>query len=153
MNKKKKIVFLVTQSEFGGAQRFIYRLITNLDLSKYEIIVGAGPRGDDKNGLLIALEKNGINTIHLKYLRRGVNLFFDILGLFEIKRLLNKEKPDILFLCSSKAGFLGSFVGVRLRQKPKIIYRIGGWTFNDPWPEWKKKFYIWLEKKSAKWKD
>ena len=70
-----------------------------------------------------------------------------------VKKLLNKEKPDILFLCSSKAGFLGSFVGVKLRRRPKIIYRIGGWTFNDPWPKWKKKLYVWIEKISAKWKD
>lgn len=149
MKTKKKILFLVTQSEFGGAQRFIYTLVTNL--KNCDIVIGAGPEGDDKNGLLFALEKEGINTIHLKYLRRGVNPFFDILGLFEIKNLLKKERPNILFLCSSKAGFLGSLAG---RNKVnKIIYRIGGWTFNDPWPVWKKKLYICIEKFSAKWKD
>ena len=146
MNKKKKILFLVTQSEFGGAQRFIYTLTTNL--KGCDITVGAGPEGDDKNGLLSVLEKQRIDVIRLKYMRRGINPFFDILSLFEIKRLVKKEKPDILFLCSSKAGFLGSFI-----KNTKIIYRIGGWTFNDPWPNWKKKLYVFLERFSAKYKD
>ena len=34
-----------------------------------------------------------------------------------------------------------------------MIYRIGGWTFNDPWPAWKKRLYIFLERLSARWKD
>ena len=117
----------------------------------YEVVVAAGREGDDENGLLHALENKRINTKHLKYLRRGVNPFFDILGLFEIKKLIKKEKPDILFLCSSKAGFLGSLAAKN--KVKKVIYRIGGWTFNDPWPEWKKKLYVWIEKVSAKWKD
>jgi len=153
MNTKKKILFLVTQSEFGGAQRFIYRLITNLDLFKYEIITAAGPEGNDANGLLFNLKKEDFRTIALKFLRRGVNPLFDFgLGLVEIYRLIKREKPDILFLCSSKAGAMGSLIG-RLLKTPKIIYRIGGWTFNDPWPSWKKKLYIFLEKKTAKFKD
>jgi len=143
----------VTQSEFGGAQRFIYRLVTNLGVGKYDILVGAGPEGDNEQGLLFALTKKGINVRHLKYLRRSVNPFFDfILGLREVYNLAKQEKPDILFLCSSKAGAMGSLAGYWLGIE-KIIYRIGGWTFNDPWPKWKKKFYLWLERWTAKFKD
>jgi len=154
--------------------------------ANYEVVVAAGPEGDDENGLLSILEKRGINTKHLKYLRRSINPFFDFLGLIEIYKLMRKEKPDILFLCSSKAGFLGSLaarrytqIGLRrkvgdtqidaenyqrksaypagqdqrLSARPKVIYRIGGWTFNDPWPKWKKKLYISIEKYTAKLKD
>jgi glycosyltransferase involved in cell wall biosynthesis len=152
MNTKKKILFLVTQSEFGGAQRFIYRLITNLDLAKYDILVAAGPEGNNADGLLFNLKKDGFKNISLKFLKRGINPLIDFLGLAETFRLIKKEKPDTVFLCSTKAGILGSIAG-RLAGAPKTIYRIGGWTFNDPWPEWKKKLYIWLEKKTAKFKD
>ncbi len=180
----------MTQSEFGGAQHFIYTLLRGLcrctqisspsadtqipaeyqrksaypagqnqrlSATDYEVVVAAGPEGDDENGLLSNLEKIGINTRHLKYLRRSINPFFDFLGLIEICGLMKKEKPDILFLCSSKAGFLGSLaheVNSKFKiQNSKLIYRIGGWTFNDPWPKWKKRLYVWFEKKSAKWKD
>ena len=149
----KKILFIVTQSEFGGAQHFLAHLVTALDKNRYNIIVAAGPEGDDENGLLSFLEKKVINTRHLKYLRRSVNLLFDFcLGIWEIYRLIEKEKPDILFLCSSKAGASGSFAG-RLARVPKIIYRIGGWTFNDPHSFLWKGFYKFIEKFSARWKD
>jgi len=151
MDIKKKILFLVTQSEFGGAQRFIYNLAANLNKDKYNIAVAAGLEGDNKNGLLNSLERLGIKTERLKYLKRSINPFFDYFGFFEIKKLIKKEKPDILFLCSSKAGFLGSWAGKN--KVKKVIYRIGGWVFNDPRPEWEKKLYIWIERFSAKWKD
>jgi glycosyltransferase involved in cell wall biosynthesis len=158
MNHKKKILFLVTQSEFGGAQRFIYTLVNNLEANKYDILVGAGPEGDDENGLLSALEKKRINTRHLKYLRRGVNPFFDFgLGLIEIKRFIKKEKPNVLFLCSSKAGAMGSLAAALNSkfQNPnfKVIYRIGGWAFNDPRCFLSKSYYRFIERVSAKWKD
>ena len=157
MDNRKKILFLVTQSEFGGAQRFIYTLTNNLNKNNYEIIIGAGKEGDDENGLLNLLEKQGIKTERLKHLKRSINPFFDLLALFEIKKLLKKERPNTLFLCSSKAGFLGSLawqLNSKFKiQNSKLIYRIGGWTFNDPWSKWKKKLYIWLEKFSARWKD
>ena len=140
----------MTQSEFGGAQHFIYTFTTNLQ--GYEIVIGAGPEGDNEKGLLFALEKRGINTRHLRYLRRSINPLFDFFGIIEICKLIKKEKPDILFLNSSKAGMLGGLVG-RILRMPNIIYRIGGWTFNDPWPKWKKKMYILIEKYTAKLKD
>jgi glycosyltransferase involved in cell wall biosynthesis len=147
-----KILFLITQSEFGGAQHFLANLITSLEKDKYDILVCAGPEGDNKAGLLNFLEKKGVKTKHLKYLRRAINPLFDLFSLIEIYRFIRKEKPDILFLCSSKAGVLGSLTGY-VAKVSKIIYRIGGWTFNDPWPKWKKKLYFWIEKWSAKFKD
>ena len=162
--KNKKILFLVTQSEFGGAQRFIYTLICGLTQINTrintDITVAAGPDGDDEKGLLSALEKQGIKTKHLKYLRRSINPLFDFcLGIIEIYRLIKKEKPDILFLCSSKAGAMGS-LAARYSQKfvyknshLLVIYRIGGWTFNDPRCFLINWYYILIEKISAKWKD
>jgi glycosyltransferase involved in cell wall biosynthesis len=151
MNTKKKILFLVTQSEFGGAQRFIYRLITNLDLAKYDISIAAGPEGNDADGLLFNLKKEGFNNFSLKFLKRSINPIIDFLGIVEIYKLIKKQNPDIVFLCSTKAGILGS-IAARISGK-RVIYRIGGWTFNDPWPEWKKRLYVGLEKNTARFKD
>jgi len=152
MNIKKKILFLVTQSEFGGAQRFIYRLITGLDAKRYDISVAAGPEGNDADGLLFNLKNEGFKLFPLKFLKRRINPVVDFLGMVEIYGLIKKEKPDIVFLCSTKAGILGS-LAASLAGTRKTIYRIGGWTFNDPWPDWKKNLYLWLEKKTAKFKD
>ena len=39
---KRKILFLVTQSEMGGAQRYIYEVARLLDKTSFEVIVAAG---------------------------------------------------------------------------------------------------------------
>ncbi len=154
---QKKILFLVTQSEYGGAQRYIYETATNLNPQKYEIIVSAG-KGDKE--LFKKLEKADIRWHFLKQLKRTPLPWQIILTIKEILTLLKKEKPDVLFLCSTTAGFLGSFAGFlyklnnrKLNFRLLIIYRIGGWAFNDPRPSYQNKIILWLEKFTAKFKD
>ncbi|MDP1629076.1 MAG: glycosyltransferase, partial [bacterium] len=164
------------QSEFGGAQHYVWEIARSLNPAIYDVAVAAGPEGDDELGLLAQLQKVGVRTIHLKNLRRAINPIFDVPAFFELKRLIEKEKPDVLFLNSTKAGILGSFAVRRkdadikrksAEQPPlnlplikgekekglRIIYRIGGWVFNEDISAWQKKLYLFLEKFTAKRKD
>jgi len=143
-----KIVFLITQSELGGAQRWLFDVAANLDRKKYQIMVAAGLGGP----LLEKLECKEVRLHYIENLTRGINPIKDLLAFFEIYRLIKKERPDILQLCSSKAGFIGALAG-KLAGVKKIIYRIGGWAFNDPRPVWQNKIILWLEKLSAPFKD
>ena len=152
MSKAKKILFIVTQSEMGGAQRFLLNLISRIN-SRYDISVAIG--SDGKGELHEKLKTLNIPVSTLKNLKREISPVNDIKACFEIRDLINTFRPDTLFLLSSKAGFFGSlasrFTIHNLRFK--VIYRIGGWTFNDPWPAWKKRLWINLEKLSSSWKD
>ena len=153
----KKVLFVVTQSEMGGAQRFLRALVGNLDKAKFEMLVAAGPAesGIRNYELLDQLEKEGIKTVRLQHLQREMRPISDLITLFEFRRVINEFKPDTLFLLSSKAGFLGSLISKFLipNSSFKIIYRIGGWSFNDPWSKWKKRLWIILERFSSRWKD
>ena len=151
----KKIIFLVTQSEFGGAQRYIFEMVSNLDKNKYDILVAAG-EGDGE--LFKRLRDTRTQTIHLKRMRRAPWPLQAILSGIETLNLLKKERPDILFLCSTTAGLIGSiaFFLYRIqntRVKVKIIYRIGGWAFRDPRPFFTNKLIFWAEKITAPLKD
>jgi len=141
----------------GGAQRFLRALVGNLDKAKFEMLVAAGPAesGIRNYELLDQLEKEGIKTVRLQHLQREMRPISDLITLFEFRRVINEFKPDTLFLLSSKAGFLGSLISKFLipNSSFKIIYRIGGWSFNDPWSKWKKRLWIILERFSSRWKD
>ena len=147
---QKRVLFVITQSEFGGAQRFLYELTTRLDKEKYEILVAGGK--EQKDEFLKSLEEKNIRTKKLRFLKREINPVFDCLAIIELIRLINRFRPNYLHLSSSKAGFLGSIAGFTVKSL-KVIYRIGGWSFNDPWPLWKKKFFILAEKITAGFKD
>lgn len=152
----KKILFLVTQSEFGGAQRYVFEMARALS-ERHEILVAAG-QGDGE--LFKKLESTEARPLYLKHLKRAPNPLRIIQTIVEILRMLKEEKPDILFLCSTTAGILGSIAGFFYRNlvskeetKFQIIYRIGGWAFNDPRPFWQNWLILWAEKLTARFKD
>src|SRR3989338_11222511 len=102
---RKKILFIITQSEFGGAQRFLVELATHLDVNRFEVLVASGA---GSGGLDEALRAKNIRSKTLKWLTRNISPVHDLMAVFEIQGLLRDERPDIIFLLSSKAGFLGS---------------------------------------------
>ena len=148
MFQTTRILYLITQSEFGGAQRYIFDLATNLPAEKYQIAVAAGSNEE----LFSRLREYNIKTYRLKNLIREINPLKDLTAYFEIKKLLKEIKPDILHLNSSKAGVIGAMAGRHIGIK-KIIYTVHGFVFNEPLPKWKKLFYLITEKFSARYKD
>src|SRR3989338_333336 len=148
MFQTTRILYLITQSEFGGAQCYIFDLATNLSLEKYQIAVAAGSNEE----LFSRLREYNIKTYRLKNLIREINPLKDLRSYFEIKKLLKEIKPDILHLNSSKAGVIGALAGRHAGIK-KIIYSVNVFFFNEPLPTWKKLFYLWAEKFSARYKD
>ncbi len=155
---RKRVLFAITQSEYGGAQRFLNNLINRFDRTKFEsfLIVGASS-GEE---FLNKSAKGAVTEIfRIESLKREVNLFSDLKAYGKFKKTVETLKPDVVFLVSSKAGFIGSLAVKSINKKLgadkkiKVIYRIGGWSFNDPLPWWKKKLFIILEKISAGWKD
>lgn len=150
-SQNKRILFIVTQSEMGGAQRFLLNFLSRAG-SKYEVMVATGYDGGDE--LIERLEYLNIRTFKLRRLKREISPVNDIKACYEISDLITNFQPETLFLLSSKAGFIGSLAARFLVKKPlKVIYRIGGWSFNDPWSLWKKKLWVKLERISAPWKD
>jgi glycosyltransferase involved in cell wall biosynthesis len=143
----KHILFVITQSEIGGAQQFLTQLVSHISKEiRCTIAVGADGAHELRSHLPLGIEYRTV-----AFLRRNPNIFSDIQSLFELRGLYRELKPDIIFLNSSKAGFNGSLAALGLPTR--IIYRIGGWAFNDPRPGWQKFLYRLFEKVSAGWKD
>lgn len=137
----------------GGAQHFLVQLISGLPPERFECSVVVGKDGG--GALRSALPAN-IPYFMAENLWREPNFLHDIASLFELRKIYKAQKPDIIFLNSSKAGFNGSWAASALPGRlpnTTVIYRIGGWSFNDPQPYWKRIFSIILEKVSDSWKD
>lgn len=136
----------------GGAQRFLYELVTRLDTKKYNISVAAGGNGE----LFGKLNKKNIKTVKV-YNFSNVPGIRNLLVFWEIFILIIKTGPNVIYLLSSEAGFSGSIAASVYRfftqKKLKIIYRIGGWAFKEPRNIIIKKIYLWAEKISAPFKD
>jgi glycosyltransferase involved in cell wall biosynthesis len=143
-----KILYLITKSNFGGAQRYVYDLALAAKEAGHDVAVGfgqEGPLGD-------RLEKAGIRTISLSLLGRDVSLGSDLRSLLEIFHLLHEEHPDLVHLNSSKVGALGSlaarihnarehlcFLVCKKGARPvHIVFTGHGWTFNEDRPTYQR---------------
>lgn len=152
-NIKPKILYLITQAETGGAQKYIYDLATSQPGQNFEIIVALG-QSQDQN-LAEKLREKNIAVHQLKHLVRPISPLHDLLAIFEIKKLCRKLKPDIVHLNSTKAGVLGSIASHLIKKQlpHRLIYTAHGWVFNEPMNPLKKKLFLFLEKLTARFKD
>ncbi|MEK9170843.1 MAG: glycosyltransferase, partial [Patescibacteria group bacterium] len=147
-----KILFVVTQSEFGGAQHFLFNLNSHIR-GEHETLVCAGADGGGEFFKVLRLA--GIPCVELKHLRRAIRPIDDLLCFFEIISTIRHFSPDIIFLNSSKAGVLGTIAASACRWLGKrftLIYRID-WAFNDPRPAFERKVYIVVERFLSKFRD
>ncbi len=147
-----KILYIITQTEWGGAQKYVFDLSTFARLQGHEVVVATG-QGEDSM-LIEKLTEVGIETHQLKNLVRNISLFKDIAAVFELAGLYRKIRPDIIHLNSSMAGVIGSFASVFYRRnKHRIVYTAHGWVFNEPMNQIKRWIFLFLERFSAKLKD
>jgi glycosyltransferase involved in cell wall biosynthesis len=134
MKEKKKILYMITKGGFGGAQKYVYDLATEVSKDDFEVVVACGlsstPVLADKEGLAERLKDKGIRVIDLIFSQRNISFQKEIKTFLEIYRIVKQEKPDILHLNSSKIGGLGALAG-RICGVSKIIFTGHGWAFNE----------------------
>ncbi|OHA85128.1 MAG: hypothetical protein A2408_00845 [Candidatus Yonathbacteria bacterium RIFOXYC1_FULL_52_10] len=139
---RQKILLVITKSNWGGAQRYVYDLATNLPRDRFEVIVACGGSGT----LITRLKESGVRVIPLGKLGRDISLGDDLGSFFSLLRILRTEHPDILHLNSSKAGGLGALAG-RIAGTHRIIFTAHGFAFNEDRSRLQKtiiKFLAWL---------
>lgn len=141
-SQKTKILFVITKSNFGGAQKYVYDLAAGLPKGEFEVAVALGGSGI----LIKKLHEQKIRVIPIFSLARDVNPWSDLSAFFELWSIFRKEKPNVVHLNSAKAGGIGA-LSARLAGVQKIVFTAHGWAFNEERPIWQKftvKFFSWI---------
>jgi len=153
-----KILYIITQSEQGGAQLYVKTVAEAARGQNWAVDIAIGDNGD--GWLNQETTAMGGEFWPLKHLKRPISPINDLIAIFELANLYQKIKPDLIHLNSSKAGILGSlaFLVAKFNWKLKIgnwklFYTAHGWVFNEPMPQYKKWLYRTLEKVTAGIKD
>lgn len=133
---KKKLLFVITKSNWGGAQAYVYALATRFKAAGADVAVllgGAGGAGAPAGLLAERLKEAGVRTVFLPSFMRDVSLIHEWNSFFELLRVLKNEKPDVLHLNSSKAGGLGTLAG-RVAGIRRIIFTAHGFAHRERRP-------------------
>jgi len=147
MEEKKKILFVITKGNFGGAQKYVYDLATNLPNNKFEVSVACGSQ--EGTTLIEKIEEinskrenSKIKIFKLENSQREIKARSDLKSFKEILALIHSENSDIVHLNSSKIGVLGSLAVLTIKisralgfkkfsKTPKCIFTAHGWAFNE----------------------
>lgn len=139
---QKRILYIITKSNFGGAQRYVFELAKRSKQEGFETAVALGGNGILKN----KLEDEGIQVFSLDSAQRDISIKKEFKLLFRLLRIVRDYKPTVLHLNSPKIGGLGAVVG-RLCKVQNIIYTNHGWAFKEDRTAWQLgliRFFSWL---------
>jgi glycosyltransferase involved in cell wall biosynthesis len=150
-SNKPKLLFVITQGVWGGAQKYVLSHAKALS-EEFTVYVAVGePTGkkDLQKAILRFNETtpNTITLISLMHLRRSISPLHDAAAIIELRSLMNHLQPAVVHLNSSKAGVLGSLA---LPKKQKALYTVHGWVFNEPRNRYVNTLFRFLERRSAR---
>lgn len=125
----KKVIYIITKLELGGAQKICLALFKEFSPNSYLLSA--------KDGYLNSEVKNDPNFINLNFMDRPVSVLGflkDILCFIEVFFNLLKLKHKYPYLIvhthSSKAGFIGR-IAAKVVGSYKIVHTVHGFGFNN----------------------
>ena len=123
MNKKKKVLHLV-EAMGGGVFTYLVELANGMS-DEFDVSIAFGMRKETPENYEDYFNE-GIKLIKVENFTRSLNVVKDIKAYIELRKIVKKEKPDIIHLHSSKAGALGRLlVGT---GKAKMFYTPHGYS-------------------------
>lgn len=144
-----RIAYVVTQAEFGGAQRYIADLAAALPRDAFAPTVIHGPDGEAAD-FHAALGSTPVRIA--THLRRAINPGHDRHAVNELADLFRQIGADMVHLNSSKAGVVGAYAA-RRANVGRVVYTAHGFVVNEPMAPWRRLAYRLAERWSSRRKD
>lgn len=122
--QKKKVLHIV-EAFGGGVFTMLSDLCNGLD-KDFDIVIAYSLRPQTPNNFQYYFPDD-VKFIEIKNFTRNINPIKDIKALIEIRKVVKKEKPDVVHLHSSKAGILGR-IGIH-KKNIRMLYNPHGFSF------------------------
>ncbi|MEQ8926521.1 MAG: glycosyltransferase [Fulvivirga sp.] len=143
-------VLHVVEPFSSGIITFIINLIKSQPDNEHIVFHGTRTTNDNIQSVRNRFPK-GVKFIIWKNVGRSINPIKDSLATIELFNYLRNNKFDVIHLHSSKAGFIGRFIGKILGLK-NIVYTPNGASFSrQDINSTLKKTYEYLELIASKW--
>lgn len=123
---KIKVLHLITLSVVGGAQDNTFGTCELHNRRRYEVHLACNP-----DGQWIDRARQAVDVFHpLHHLQTPPHPLKDLRSLWDIIRLLRRERFEIVHTHTSKAGFLGR-VACWICRVPTVIHTYHAFPFHD----------------------
>ncbi len=143
----KKILYIITRAEPGGAQAHVLELLRGFR-DYAELHLASGEEGP----LCAQARVLGVNVHILPHLVQPLHPAKDVRAIGEILALVRRIRPDLMHMHSSKAGLLGRIAA--WSSNLPFVFTAHGWAFTDGAPALRKAIAVmseWLVGRLGGW--
>ena len=149
---KIRVLHVITRLERGGAPAVLLEVLQRCDTSQFEHHIATGLSQAPEDDMIPFAKDTGFRVVVIPSLIRDIHPFLDIYALLKLYFLIRKGRYDIVHCHTSKGGFIGR-LAARLAKVRVIIYSPHGDIFEGYFGKIKTRFFIWLERFSARFTD
>ncbi|MBM4065248.1 MAG: glycosyltransferase family 4 protein [Planctomycetes bacterium] len=150
--EKIRVLHVITRLERGGAPAVLLEVLRRCDTSQFEHHIATGLSQAPEDDMISFAKDTGFRVVVIPSLIRDIHPFLDIYALLKLYFLILRSRYDIVHCHTSKGGFIGR-LAARMANVKCIIYSPHGDIFEGYFGEIKTRFFIWLERFSARFTD
>ena len=133
---------LTTRLSLGGPSLNTIDSVVTLDRAGWRTILGAGSVGAEIS-VVDQARSRGCKTVLLPVLTREVSAGKDLRALWQVFRLIKRERVVLVHTHTSKAGFVGR-LAAWLAGVPMIVHTPHGHVFYGYYGRGLTVFFVWL---------
>ena len=150
--EKIRVLHVITRLEKGGAPAVLLEVLQRCDKRQFEHHIATGLAQEPEKDMIAFARDMGFQVFVIPALIRDVQPFLDMYALLKVYFLILRGRYDIVHCHTSKGGFIGR-LAARLANVKCIIYSPHGDIFEGYFGKIKTRFFIWLERFSARFTD
>ena len=132
---RKKITYLITKGDIGGAQFHTLALIEEFK-QDYDVFLISGSEG-------VLVEQAKKNNVRVEIIPE-IDSFRFLPAVLKLRKVMRQESPDLLHVHSSLASFYGRVAAKMVNVK--VLYTVHGWHFSHEPSKLKKLIKVGVER-------
>lgn len=146
--KNFKILEIITLFSVGGATETVVSIASGLRNKSLYVDIITGPNINIEGDMYEEANKLHLNVVTLPTLKRDIHIFYDLITLFKLYKIIKKGNYDLVHTHSAKAGMLGRWAA-SLAGVKNIVNTVHGWGFSSSQNHLLKRLLILLERITA----
>ncbi len=152
MTRPIRVVRVIARLNVGGPAIHVSLLSERLGPPEWSTLLVAGRVPASEGDMSYVAAEHGVTPHYLPAMSREVSPLDDLKAVWQLYRLLRRERPDVVHTHTAKAGFIGR-VAARLARVPVIVHTFHGHVLRGYFGPRKEALYRWLERRCARFTD
>lgn len=149
MTRPLKVMHIAARLNIGGVAIYVIQLTAYLNAPDFQSQLVCGIVGKAEGDMRYLADEKGVPVTVIPSLGREISPIRDIATIYQLWRLIRRERPDVVHTHTAKAGFVGR-VAAWLAGVPVIVHTYHGHVFAGYFGPTKTRVFLWLERLCAR---